>query len=156
MNKFLVAEYPATDETKPVLYKVFFANNYYLHKGKKLRESVDRFLDDVWRGMRGKSFPAQYSEVILHCNAHPSLYKVTIDVVLNDTPARILKKEEELYETFKKDKLDLHVPDMPPYKPEWMLKEMYQKRCDPCIKSAIVDGKKMKFRFCPRCGHAIN
>ncbi len=78
MNKFSVIEYPEVkNDSNPVLYKVNFANRYYIHKGKKLRDSVDRFLDDVDRGMRGKSCPPDFAHVVEYCKKHPQVYKVS-------------------------------------------------------------------------------
>lgn len=153
MNKFSIIEYPKTDDTKPVLYKVFFANRYFVHKGKKLRESVDRFLDDVDRGMRGKVCPPDYANVVDYCKKHPQVYKVTIEVLLNDVPAKLLKMEDRLFKGFKNDPEALNDPQKPAYRPEWMLKDIYQQRCDPCITNGTIEGKKTKFRFCPNCGH---
>lgn len=153
MNKFIVTEYPATDETKPVLYKVYFANRSYLHKGKKLRESVDRFLDDVDRGIRGMKYPDSYSEVVKYCQQYPQVHKVMVEVVLNAEPAKLLRKETAMYKAIKNDPETLNRLDIEPYKPEWMLKEVFQKRCDPCLKTGVVSGKKIAFRFCPNCGH---
>lgn len=152
MNKFIVTEYPETDESKPVLFRVFFAGKYFLHKGKKLQESVDRFLDDIYRGMRGKSCPESYSEVVKYCNKYPNIYKVTVDIVLNAEPDKIIKKEGTLYKSIGKDPDSLNRADIEPYKPEWMLRDAYQKRCENCIKSGLIEGKKTKFKFCPNCG----
>jgi hypothetical protein len=153
MNKFFYSDYPVTDETKPVLFKVFFGNKYYyLHKGKKLKESTDRFLDDIYRGMRGKICPEYYSEVVKYCNKHPQVYKVTIEVVLNDEPDKILRKETALYKSMRKDPEALNRLDIEPYKPEWMLRDSYQKRCENCIKSGVIGSKKISFKFCPNCG----
>lgn len=152
-NKFKVIEYPETNPDLPVLYKVHFANRYFIHKGKKLRDSVDRFLDDVDRGIREKKYPEDYANVVKYCNTHPQVYKVTIEVLLNDTPAKLLKMEDKLFKGFKNDPETLNDEKKPSYRPEWMLKEMFQKRCDPCVTSGILGGKKAKFRFCPNCGH---
>lgn len=156
MNKFSVIEYPEVkNDANPVLYKVNFANRYYIHKGKKLRDSVDRFLDDVDRGMRGKSCPSDYVHVVEYCKKHPQVYKVSIEVILNDVPAKLLRAEDRLFKGFKSDQETLNDKEAKSYRPEWMLKEIYQERCDPCISSGVVGGKKMKFRFCPNCGHVI-
>ena len=158
MNKFLVSEYPKTDETKPVLFKVFFAGKHYLHKGKKLRESVDRFLDDVDRGMRGKSCPPDYNNVIDYCKKHPQVYKVSIQVVLNDAPAKLLKMEDRLFKGFKNDPDTLNDKEKPAYRPEWMIREVSQQRCenDGCIKDGVIAQKKVNFKFCPNCGRLIS
>lgn len=155
MNKFSIIEIPETDDTKPVLFKVWFANRYYIHKGKKLRESMDRFLDDVDRGIRGKVFPPDYSYVVDYCKKHPQVYKVTIEVLLNDLPAKLLKLEDKLFKGFKNDPETLNDKQTPAYRPEWMLREIFHKRCveNGCIKNGVVSGKKIVFKFCPNCGH---
>lgn len=155
MNKFSITQYPEVkDDTKPVLYKVYFANRYYVHKGKKLRDSVDRFLDDVDRGMRGKSCPPDYIHVVEYCKKHPQVYKVAVEVLLNDVPAKILKLENKLFKGFKNDPDTLNDPEKPSYKPEWMIREARQERCGDgnCLKSGIIDKKKVLFKFCPNCG----
>ena len=154
MNKFSIGELPETDKDKPVLYKVFFSDKYYLHKGKLLAESLTRFLDDVFRGTRGKGCLESYSEVVKHCQKYPSMYKVTVELVLNAEPDKVLKKETALYKAMKNDDSSLNRLDLEPYKPEWMLKQSLGKKCDnkACIKSGIIAGKTKSFRFCPNCG----
>ena len=155
MNKFSISELPKTDAEKPVLYKVYFSDRYYLHKGKVLSDSLNRFLDDVFRGARGKKYPDAYSEVVKHCIKYPSMYKVSVELVLNSEPDKLLKKETVLYKAMKNDDLSLNRLDIAPYKPEWMLKQSLGKRCDTeaCITSGIITGKKKtSFQFCPRCG----
>jgi hypothetical protein len=154
MNKFSVEEYPETDEINPVIYKVHFANRYYVHKGKKLRESVDRFLDDIDRGTRDKQYPEDYAEVVKYCRTHPQVHKVAIEVLLNDVPAKLLKLENKLFKGFKDDPDTLNNPDKLAYRPEWMLKEVFRERCEDngCIKAGVLNKKKVKFKFCPNCG----
>jgi hypothetical protein len=137
-----------------VLYKVTFGNSgkYYLHKGKKLDESVDRFLDDVYRGMRGKGCPDTYSKVVDFCKKYPAIHKVGIEIVSNAPPDTILKKEAALYKSMKKDEDSLNRLDIAPYKPEWMIREALQKRCENCLKSGVIGKKKTAFKFCPNCG----
>lgn len=155
MTKFTVQDYPEVkDESKPVLYKVWFGNNYYIHKGKKLKESVDRFLEDVFRGMRNKSCPPQYSEVVKHCLKYPAIHKVMVELISNAEPDTIFKKESALYKAAKNDEFSLINSEIEPYKPEWMIKQALQKRCDndACITSGVVNKKKLQFKFCPNCG----
>jgi len=154
MNKFSIGELPETDNDKPVLYKVYFSDKYYLHKGKLLADSLTRFLDDVFRGIRGKKYPESYSEVVKHCLKYPSMYKVTVEVVFNGEPGKLLKKESALYKTMKTDANCLLLPQSEPYKPEWMLKQSLGQRCEKeaCIKSGAIEGKKKLFKFCPNCG----
>jgi hypothetical protein len=155
MHKFIIQDVPKTDPENPVLYKVQFGNMYYLHKGKLLFDSIEKFLDDVFRGMRGKKCSESYSKVVEHCRKYPALHKVSIEIVLNGEPEKILKKEAQLYKTMAKDKLSLNRTDIEPYKPEWMIKSSLQKRCGDCIQSGIIDDKKMLFKFCPVCGRLI-
>lgn len=154
MNKFQITNIPDTNEDQPVLFRLLIGNNgkYYLHKGKKLQESAERVLDDVFRGLRGKKCPEEYSEVIKYCQKFPAIHKIGIEVVFNGDPEKLLKKEDALYKAMKNDDLSLNRLDLPPYKPEWMLKQALQKRCENCLKSGIVDGKKITFKFCPNCG----
>ncbi len=152
MNKFIISELPETDAAKPVLYKVHFSNRYYIHKGKTLKDSLDRLLDDVFRGMRGKKCSELYSNIVAHCLKYPSMHKVSVEVLLNADPAKILRKETALYKSMKGDISSLNRLDLEPYKPEWMVKQSLQERCEQCIPNGIVDGKKRTFKFCPNCG----
>lgn len=154
MNKFTTAPLPPVNDEKPVLYKVFFSNMYYLHKSKTLKEGVDRFLDDIFRGIRGKVSPESYSEVVKYCLKYPAIHRVSVELVLNADPDKILKKELAMRKSMKNDPCSLNRLDLEPYKPEWMIKQALQKRCDndSCIKSGVVSGKKQSFRFCPNCG----
>lgn len=152
MNKFVITDTPETDESNPVLYKIVLGNRYYVHKGKTLRESADRLLDDVFRGMRGKKCPEAYSKLVEFCQQHPSTYKIKLEVILNAESAKLLKREDTLYKAMKKDDLSLNRVDLLPYKPEWMLKQAFQERCENCLKTGIVAGKKTTFKFCPNCG----
>lgn len=140
------------DNSKPALYKVHFKDRYYLHKGKVFGESVERLLDDIFRGMRGKKVPDCYSNVVDHCNKYPSLYKVEVELVLNDSPDKILRKETVLYKAMKTDPASLNRLDIAPYKPEWMIKQSLQSRCEECITTGVINDKKTKFKFCPNCG----
>jgi hypothetical protein len=162
MNKFTITEVPKTDETKPVLYKVLIGNMYYLHKGKKLEDSANKFLDDVYRGMRGLKFPPAYQRVVDYCNKYPAIHKVGLDVVLNAEPGKVLRREDAMYKVIGSDPESLNDPAIEPYKPEWMLKEVFQGKCDKCITSGFIHpdpqsknpcyAKKQAFKFCPNCG----
>ena len=155
MNKFTITSHiPETDKQKPVLYKVFFSNKYWLHKGKELQQSLDRFLDDIDRGIRGLNFPPCYTEVVNYCKKHPGIHKVSVSLVLNDESPKILKREAAILKAMSKDTDALYDPSKPPYTPEWMLKEKFAERCDDdkCVKSGTISGKKASFRFCPNCG----
>jgi len=153
MNKFIITSIQEVkDEENPVLYKVIVGKNYYVHKGKKLADSVNRFLDDVYRGMRGKKCPDNYSKVVEYCNLHPQIYKVSVEVISNGSPDTILKKEKSMYKSMKNDEYSLNRLDLEPYLPEWMLTQSLQKRCENPIYEGIVNGKKIKFKFCPNCG----
>lgn len=153
MNKFLITEIPVVeDETKPVLYKIWIGKRYYLHKGKALKDSAERFLDDVFRGMRSKSCPEAYTKVVEYCALHPQIYKASLDVVLNSDPAKVLRKEAIMYKAMKTDEESLNRLDLEPYKPEWMIRQSLQARCEICVKTGIVNGKTMAFKFCPNCG----
>lgn len=155
MNKFTIAEITGKeikDDTKPVLYKINIGTKYYLHKGKKIHDSLNRFLDDVFRGLRGKQCPAEYSNIVDYCKRYPSLHKVMPEVVSNDVPAKILALEDKMYKQMANDESCLNRLDIAPYKPEWMLKDAMQKRCEDCIKEGSVNDKKLKFKFCPNCG----
>lgn len=153
MNKFLITSTPEVkDETKPVLYKVIIGKNYYIHKGKILKDSANRFLDDVYRGIRDKGCPENYSKVVEYCKLHPQVYKVSIELISNSQPDILLKKETLLYKSMKNDEYSLNRLDLEPYKPEWMLKQALQKRCDNPILSGTIEGKVKQFKFCPNCG----
>lgn len=165
MSKFQISEIKTynkegdvipVNEELPVLYKVFVGSNgkYYLHKGKVVRDSAKRLMDDVDRGMRGLKYPEQYAELVAYCKKFPAIYKVTAEVVLNAEADKILKKEKALFKVIKKDENNLnnHNPKFPPYTPEWMTKHSLQKRCENPITEGVVNGKKLKFRFCPNCG----
>lgn len=152
MHKFTIGNLPETDETQPVLYKLFFGKMYYLHKGKTLNESADKLLDDVFRGIRKKKCPEAYSKIVDYCLQYPATTVVKLEVIFNGDPAKLLKKEESLYKSMKNDDFSLNRLDIAPYKPEWMLKAAFQERCQDCLKSGIVNGKKTSFKFCPHCG----
>ena len=154
MNKFTITDLPEVNEEKPVLYKVYFGSNYYVHKGKKLKESLDRLLDDVFRGMRGKKSPKDYDKIVKLCLKYPAINKVSVQKLFNGDPLALLKKESTVLKFLYKDPLCLNDPETPPYKPEWMIKQTLGKRCDKdeCIKSGMVNNKKQSFKFCPNCG----
>ena len=152
MTKFIINNFPETNEELPVLYDVLFAGRHYLHKGKKLKESADRFLEDVFRGMRDKSCPQQYQKVVDFCKKYPAIYQVQLSLIMNETAPKILKKEKALLKKRIKDEYSLNRTDMEPYTPEWMLKESMQARCDNPVTEGIVGGKKLRFKFCPNCG----
>jgi len=158
MNKFTIAE-SSKDQIEglnnelPVLYKILIGNRYFLHKGKTLNESLKRFLDDVFRGIRGlKSCPKEYANVVAYCKKYPAINKVSVSVVLNDNPENVLKMEEAMYKVIADDPESLNDPEIKPYKPEWMLRDVVNERCENCLTVGIVDGKKTKFNFCPICG----
>lgn len=160
MHKFLMPEYSKEEldkfnQQKPFLYKVYFGKNYILHKSKNYPDGLNRLLDDVYRGMRGKSHLEHNTNVIAHCNRYPGINKVAVEMILNDDPDKILKEEKRYYREMKLDPLSLNRFDIPPYQPEWMLKQISQERCgdgEKCITSGMVDRKKTKFKFCPKCG----
>jgi hypothetical protein len=156
VNKFIITSQPEVpNKENPVLYKVIIGKNYYVHKGKELMPSVEKFLDDVYRGIRDKKYPEQYSEVVKYCKAYPQIYQVSVELILNDTPDKILKKEAHLYKSMKNDTQSLNNLEIPQYKPEWMLRHVFQEKCAVCPKNGIIDNKKVKFKFCPNCGRSI-
>jgi hypothetical protein len=155
MHKFTLVDVPETNPELPVLYKLLFGKMYYLHKGKTLKESADKLLDDVFRGMRDKKCPEAYSNIVKFCNQYRSTHAIKVELVLNAEPAKILRKETALYKSMKKDEMSLNRLDIEPYKPEWMLKAAFQERCENCLKTGLVDGKKVTFKFCPQCGRII-
>jgi hypothetical protein len=160
MTKFLISSYPATDENKPVLYEVWFAGKSFMHKGKLLKESVDKFLDAVFRGMKKvklgqelDTYLLPYKEIIEYCNKYPAINTVHISIILNADAPKLLKKEKSLLKKRIKDENCLDTTDR--YTPEWMLKEQRQQRCIEHATVGIIDGKKESFMFCPRCGALI-
>lgn len=158
MTKFIVAKLPDDiDPSKPVLFRVLFGGQgaYFLHKGKEISVSLNKLLEEVFRGMRGKSCRPDYSKIVEYCNAHPSVNKVSVEVVLNDEAAKVLSREDKEYKAMAKDDFSLNRLDIKPYKPETWLREIMQDRCEKCIQNGTVAGKKMKFKFCPKCGRAI-
>ena len=156
MNKFLITSTPEVpDKESPVLFKILIGNKHYIHKGKEIKQSVDKFLDDVFRGLRDKVFPDAYIEFVKYCKAYPQMYQVAIQLILNDTPDKILKKEAQLLKEAKKDSNSLNNHDVAQLKPEWMLRHVFQEKCTLCHKNGIIDNKKVKFKFCPNCGRSI-
>lgn len=141
----------------PVLYKVSFNNGYYYyHKGKKLSESANRLLYDVFRAtLKDVKVSDDYVNMVAFCKRFPSVVKVSIEVVMNDTPEKILKKEKALFKQWVKDELCLNRIDKLPYTPEWMKRELFVSRCETCPKSGVINDKKVKFTFCPNCGKSI-
>lgn len=160
MNKFTIAKVlnaETIDTTKPVLYKIHMGTKYYLHKGKDLHDSAIQFLDNVFRGMRGKTSLPAYANVVAYCKQFPAIYSVVLEVVANKDPDKILALEDKMYKSMAKDSLTLNDLSIPPYKPEWMLKSTYQARCTECITHILYGAKgekmkKMVFKFCPNCG----
>lgn len=155
MNKYTIAEVPEANIDAPVLYRIHIGSKYYLHKGKTLKESLDLFLDNCFRGLRGKSYNPAYINFIDYCRRYPALHKVEAEVVFNGAPDKLLALETKMYKTMKNDEATLNNLEIKPYQPEWMLKEKFQKRCDECIKVGFIDGKAQKFNFCPMCGKSI-
>ena len=145
------------DEEKPVLYKIMFGptGNYYIHKGKLLVFSLNRLLEEVTRGTVGKSCSEYYKGMVEYCKGAPGVNKISIDLIYNGQPSSVLSKEKALLDKMKKDPYSLNNLSIDQLRPEWMLKDIFQKRCAECIPSGVVDGKKTKFRFCPNCGHII-
>jgi hypothetical protein len=155
MHKFIISNIDEieVDPSKPVLYKIHFGSKYYLHKGKTLRESADKLLYDVFRGMISPKAPTEaYRYIIEYCKQKTSLHKVSIEILLNSDPKKILAAEDKFYIKMKGDADSLNNLSVPPYKPEWMIKHTLQARCQACILSGIVNDKKTKFKFCPNCG----
>ena len=160
MNKFTIAERADTkeyDESLPVLYKIHIGNKFYLHKGKNLSESLNRLLDDVFRGIRGKQCPPEYLNFVSYCKKYPAVHRVMPEIVLNAPPAKILALEDKMWKQMKNDESCLNALDIAPYKPEWMLREVMQKRCNEddggCLHALRGSDDKMhKFKFCPNCG----
>lgn len=155
MHKFIVSEYPAVKKPdQPVLYKVWFGNKFYVHKGKVLKDSVEKLLDDVFRGIRGLNCSDLYSNIVAHCKKYPAITRLTVELIANDIPQKIINKEASFYKD-KNNPNSLIDTNKTPYIPEWMLKEKFKKRCEEsgCITSGTVNKKTMKFEFCPNCGH---
>jgi hypothetical protein len=150
MHKFSV-DYPEYNPEKPVLYKIILGKKYFIHKGKDLKASTEKFLDDVFRGMRNKGCPDAYKNVVHYCNTNTALYKVSVEIILNADPDKILRKEDQLYKNIDEE-VCLNNPEVPPYRPEWMIKQSLQKRCETCITTGSINNKKTKFKFCPHCG----
>lgn len=155
MNKFTIAELPETNKDLPILYEIHIGSKYYLHKGKTLKESLDKVLDDVFRGIRDKNYSPAYSFFVKYCKTYPALHRVSVNVVLNDVPKKVLAMEDKRYKQMQSDECTLNNLEIKPYKPEWMLKEIFQERCATCIPDGIINGKKLKFKFCPNCGKSI-
>ena len=164
-HKFIIAEpIPETNESLPVLYKLHIGNKYYIHKGRKLKESANRLLYDVFRATKNAAkvdskplvISEYYSNLVDYCVKFPQVHKVMIELVLNDTPEKVLAMEAKLLKKASKDIECINRTDLAQYKPEWMLRDKYQKRCESCIESGVIGGKDMKFMFCPQCGKAVN
>lgn len=155
MNKFTIVGMPVQEkEDNAILYKVHIGTKYYLHKGKVLKESVDKLLDDVFRGIRGLKCDDRYSRLVEYCNRYPAVNKVMVEVILNSDSSKILALEDKMYKSMKKDELSLNNLEIPPYKPEWMLRDKFSSKCDDCIKKGVINGSIKKFNFCPVCGRA--
>ncbi len=158
MTKFIIAKLPDDiDPSQYVLFKVFFGaqGRYYLHKGKELSVSLNKLLEEVFRGMRGKSCRDDYSKIVKYCTDNPSVNKVSVEVILNSDGEKILKREDKEYKAMAKDDLSLNRLDIKPYKPETWLRDILQDRCEKCISTGTLAGKKTKFKFCPNCGRVI-
>ena len=112
-------------------------------------------LDDVFRGIRDKNYPELYKEVVAFCKKYPSLHKVTVQLAMNDEPKEVLKYEAALFKEMASDKFSLNNLVLGQFKPDWMLREALSDKCSACIKTGVVSGKKMMFKFCPSCGRAI-
>jgi len=156
MNKFIVSEYPEVKNPElPVLFKIYIGlkGKYFIHKGKKLKESVDSFLDNIDRFTRDKSCSEYFQKAGSYCKLNPGVNKASIEIVFNGVATSILSREKAMLDKTKKDPDCLNNHELPQLKPEWMLKEAFIKRCDPCITDGTINGKKAKFRFCPNCGH---
>jgi hypothetical protein len=131
---------------------VTFGNfKYYIHKSKNLKEGVNKFLDDVFRGMRGLSCSEYYKEAVDYCKRYPAVYEVKIDLILNSDPQSVLLREAKELRKYKNNTDCMNY--LPQFKPEWMLKEVYHQRCEKCISYGVVGKIKTQFRFCPNCGH---
>lgn len=156
MNKYVIGNVEGEDivtSDNPTLYIVKFGRYNFIHKSKDFRKGLKSLLDDVFRGIRGKSSSEYNKNLIAYLLRYPAIYNANVDVVACGTPSAILKKEAQLLKVAKDDPMNLNNHDLPQFKPEWMLKEVYHKRCDKCVRNGIIDGKKETFRFCPNCGH---
>lgn len=141
-------------EDVPVLYRLYFGHqgHYLLWKGKKLNDSVESTLSDIFRGFRDKSHLPGVKKVVEFLKIHATIRRVAVEVVYNGKPELLLKKEEAVYKQMRKDKLSLNNFDIEIYKPEWMLKASAQQRCKTCVLSGVINKKTTKFKFCPNCG----
>jgi hypothetical protein len=157
------------DDTKPVLFQVEVGKYYYIHKGKNLKDSVNKMLDDVHREIKVKAdakvnpekydnrkdYCPQYSKLIEYFALHPQIYKVSVRLLLNAEPDKILKEEAKLYKAMKSDENSLNNLEIGQFKPEWMLRHTFKEKCNKCHKNGIIEGKKIEFNFCPICGRSI-
>lgn len=139
--------------TNPCLYKLWFAERYYIHKGKDLYSSVNRLLYDVFRKIvrPDVSISEYYEQIVWYCNKYPQINNVSIEVLGYYPPDKIIGVENALLKKAKGDNNCLNVKNA--YIPEWITKEVRKKRCESgCVKFGIVKNKKSKFAFCPECG----
>jgi hypothetical protein len=161
MNKFKITEWKnyevkTFDTKQPALFKVYFGGKmYFLHKGKDFKVSVNRLLDDISRGILGGKFLPIHKEAVAFCKRNTGLYKVSVELLLNDTPDKVLQMEEELYKEMADDPLTLNNLAEPIYKPNWMLREVFKEKCSSCMTSVTtIDKEYIEFNFCPICGRA--
>lgn len=160
MNKFSVTEDlngVTINEELPVLYNVYFGDKgyYYLHKSKEFKKGYEHFLDDIFRGIRKLKYPEMYIGVVYFCNKYPSLYKVRIELIANEEPTKLLKKEAALFRSMRNDGFSLNNFAIGQFKPEWMLRHTFKDKCETCTKTGRIGGKKISFNFCPICGRSV-
>lgn len=158
MTKFTVVDTiygKAFKEDLPVIYKIYFGSNgkYYLHKGKRLDDSLKNFLYAVDRGIRGGKYAEEFHVVVNYLKLYPAIHKVTVEVVFNSEAENILAKEKSLLKSAYKDGDCMNDPKKPPYTPQWLEKITF--KCDDgkCIRDGVVAKKKQSFKFCPVCGN---
>lgn len=137
----------------PVLMRINIGTMFYITKGKRFKETVDFFLSDVDRGLRGLKNTPAVEKVVAYCKKFPQINKVSVDLLYNGQPQAVLTKEAALLKKNKSNPECLNDPNIPQYKPEWMQKDIFHKRCVECNHGGVLDGKKTVFRFCPNCGH---
>jgi len=154
MNKYSIAERVEVDIAYPVLYKIEIGKKYYLHKGKRLEDSLNKFLDDLFRGVRANEYKGVLHKAVDYCKKYPAIHKVSVNVVFNGNAEELLALEDKIYLEMATDDNSLNDTNIPPYKPEWMLKT-FIKRCAKCPSVGIVYGEEMVFNYCPKCSHKI-
>lgn len=158
MNKFTVSNIITPEgfnNDLPVIYKVFFGDNdrYYIHKGKRLDESLKNFLYAIDRGIRGGKVLDEFNLAVKYLKAYPAIHKVKVEVVFNGEPEKVLSKEKALLKVAYKDINSFNDQQFKPYTPQWLEKITY--KCDEgeCLQAGTVGNKKQKFKFCPNCGN---